>query len=155
MSINAGSAFSLGLAFQLVHLPPKASVKSIHCALTVHPAKITVPTEEDSYAGWRIGWHEGKLADQLFDVSLIEELVLRERSCTKGCPDNMETELLARSVLSLTVDDSGRGFASCVLDVHKLPTGVYHISMHCVCSDRRGAQWSLLSPRGCPTFKII
>lgn len=154
MSIVAGSALSLGLAFQLIHLPPETAVKSLSCALTVQPAKAIVAAEEDAYAGWRIGWHEGKHSEQLVDIQLIEELVLRERGMKREGGD-AEAGALARTVVSLPISASGAGSASCIIDVSNVPSGVYQISTSCVCSDRNRRQWSLLSPRSCLTLRIL
>ena len=51
-------------------------------------------------------------------------------------------------------NESGQGFASCLLDISSFPVGSYRIKWHSCCIDDEGSYWSLLPLNAGPVVTV-
>lgn len=184
LSVNQGSALPLSLCAQVTNLPQGSSLKlkTLSCLLSFEAVENTSLLEEDLYAGWKLGWHEGQASysSVLNSFSLLGKLVLRAK--LEGSPDSVKLEqdlvsmqkdingevsfqdgegqglstggAFGRSFVSVAMDGKGYGFASCVLDVTFLQCGIYQLSLHSVGTDTGNRPWVLLTSSVRHTFRI-
>ena len=174
----------MSICAQLTNEPVGNSSKitSLFCVITFQGVESTSLIEEDLYADWKLGWHEGQASNQsLVDFSLVEKLVQRAKCENVEDAVELEQDLVSlstikehtylsksvkgsskrasasgRSVATFTMDKKGKGFSSCVLDVSAFPSGQYQLSFDCVGMDTTNKPWVLLPSRILPseTLKI-
>lgn len=179
LSVKQGSFLALSICAQLKSQPVGSSsrISSLFCVLSFQGVESTSLVEEDLYADWRLGWHDGQTSNQsLTHFSLIEKLVQRAK-----CEDLEDAVELERDLVSLptvkedthssksikgrtgafgrsfavfTMDRKGKGFSSCNLDVSAFPSGQYQLSFDCVGMDTKSRPWVLLPSRIRETLKI-
>ncbi|KAG0565001.1 hypothetical protein KC19_8G155500 [Ceratodon purpureus] len=184
LCVKQGSSLVLSICAQLTNEPVRNSSKisSLFCVLTFQGVESTSLVEEDLYADWKLGWHEGQASNQsLVDFSLVEKLVQRAKCVDAKDAVELEEGLVSlstakddtcssmsgkgsakragasgRSFAIFTMDKKGKGFSSCNLDVSAFPSGQYQLSFDCVGMDAKNKPWVLLPSRILPseTLKI-
>jgi hypothetical protein len=184
LSAKQGSSLILSICAQLTNEPVGNSsmISSLFCVLTFQGVESTSLVEEDLYADWKLGWHEGQASNQsLVDFSLVEKLVQRAKCEDAEDAAELEQDLVSlptakedmylsksvkgsskragasgRSFAVFSMDKKGKGFSSCHLDVSAFPSGQYQLSFDCVGMDTKNKPWILLPSRILPseTLKI-
>jgi len=178
LSVKQGSSLVLSICAQLNSQPVGSSsrISSLFCVLTFQGIESTSLVEEDLYADWKLGWHDGQTVNQsLTDFSLIEKLVQRAQCEDVEDAVELEQDLVSlptakegthsksvkgrngasgRSFAVFSMDRKGKGFSSCNLDVSASPSGQYQLSFDCVAMDTKSRPWVLLPSRIRETLKI-
>lgn len=179
LSVKQGSSLVLSICAQLnsQQVGSSSRISSLFCVLTFQGVESTFLVEEDLYADWKLGWHDGQTANQsLTDFSLISMLVQRAKCENVEDAVELEQDLVSlptakedthsfksvkrrtgtsgRSFAVFTVDRKGKGFSSCNLDVSAFPSGQYQLSFDCVGMDTKNRPWVLLPSRIRETLKI-
>lgn len=183
LSVKQGSSLILSICAQLTNEPlgNSSRISSVFCVLTFQGVESTSRVEEDLYADWKLGWHEGQASNQsLVEFSLVEKLV--QRAMCEDVEDAIELEqdlvslptakedmysksvkgsskragAYGRSFATFIMDKKGKGFSSCNLDGSAFPSGQYQLSFDCVGMDTKNKPWVLLPSRILPseTLKI-
>lgn len=182
LSVKQGSSLLLSICAQLTNVPVGISsrISSLFCVLSFHGVESASLVEEDLYADWKLGWHEGQASNQsLIDFSLVEKLVQRATCDDVQDAIKLEQELLflptlkedtfsrkgvkgsakkagafGRSFTRFIMDQKGKGFSSCNLDVASFPVGQYQLSFESVGVDTNNRPWVLIPSRIRETLKI-
>lgn len=172
LSIKQGSSLVLSICAQLSSVPAESAsrISSLFCVLLYQGVESTSIVEEDLYAEWKLGWHDGQIPS---DFSVIEKLVQRAKCEDVEEAVELEHDLVSlpivkedthsfksvkgsagRSIAVFTMDRNGKGFSSCNLDVSAFPCGQYQLSFDCVGMDTKNRPWVPLPSRIRETLKI-
>ncbi|KAL6543947.1 hypothetical protein OROGR_010444 [Orobanche gracilis] len=151
-SILSGFHLSLNLSFQLKNMPvgPPGPIKKAYCILSC---------KARSQEKTKIGVCEGQAQSSSPDHEIDDLLDLNEKLLryiagsvqTYGGPND---NLTVNDYVRFELNDRGRGFATCLLDVSSFPMGSYRIKWHSGCIDSGGSYHSLLPATSGPLFSI-
>ncbi|KAL6579373.1 hypothetical protein OROMI_009589 [Orobanche minor] len=155
-SILSGFHLSLNLSFQLKNMPvgPPGPIKKAYCILNC---------KARSQEKTKIGVCEGQAQSSSQDRKIDDLLDLNEKllryvagsvqtyGLHHGGPND---HLTVNEYVRFELNDHGRGFATCLLDVSAFPVGSYRIEWHSGCIDSGGSYHSLLHVSSGPLFSI-
>ncbi|KAL3651055.1 hypothetical protein CASFOL_007458 [Castilleja foliolosa] len=142
-SILSGSHLSLNLSFQLKNTPvrgPPGPLNKVYCILNCE------------------GRADSSEQDQVIGVDLNEKLlryVAGSAQTNHGlhCADPND-HLSVNECLCFELNERGRGFSTCLLDVSCFPAGSYRINWLSGCVDSGGSYWSILPVNSGPLFTV-
>ncbi|KAK7845973.1 integrator complex subunit 7 [Quercus suber] len=160
ISILPGFLLSLNLCLQLNNLPPDlpARLTKLYCILYCRVSfQEHRPSEEDKE---QMQW--GCRAWENDDIVEINEMLFRYvtnlhtkriNNSKRRKYDNNEDGVVYAFV-HFEPNESGQGFASCLLDISSFPVGSYRIKWHSCCIDDEGSYWSLLPLNAGPVVTV-
>ncbi|XAR59185.1 hypothetical protein NMG60_11014882 [Bertholletia excelsa] len=157
ISVLSGFHLSLSLCLQLKNVPLDFPVhlSKFYCILYCRTSF------QESYLSERKGQMQLNGQDGGFDdmLYLNDKLLQHVARSTKkagntGCRLKSGDSGTVDLYVYFELNEKGRGFSTCLLDVSSFPVGSYRIKWHSCCVDNEDSYWSLVPLNAGPVFTV-
>ena len=155
-----GHHLPLSLCLQLRNVPPNLPFRlskmycMVYCRVSFREPRPVQESNEQSRSSFQ-AWETDDM------VEMNEKLLHYVTKCATQNIDNGRSSTrstnnheVASSFVCCQPNESGQGFASCLLDVSAFPPGSYRIRWQSCCIDNQGNYWNLLPLNAGPVFTV-